>query len=234
MILTIEDLHASYGGSLILQGVNLSIQKGEIKALMGRNGMGKTTLLKTIMGLLAPQAGNILFDGHAIQGRQTHEIASRGISYVPQGREIFGEFTVWENLRLGTLRNPRRMRKIPGYIFEYFPILYERRNQRAGSFSGGEQQMLAIARALVGQPKLLLLDEPSEGIQPSIVDQICEILKKINVETGLTILIVEQNVDMIMGLAAVCSFMEKGQIEQTCSIDDIRLDESIITSHMGV
>ena len=234
MILTIEDLHASYGGSLILQGVNLSVQKGEIKALMGRNGMGKTTLLKTIMGLLAPQAGNILFDGHAIQGRQTHEIASRGISYVPQGREIFGEFTVWENLRLGTLRNPRRMRKIPQDIFEYFPILYERRNQRAGSFSGGEQQMLAIARALVGQPELLLLDEPSEGIQPSIVDQICEILKKINIETGLTILIVEQNVDMIMDIAAVCSFMEKGQIVQTCPIDDIRLDESIITCHMGV
>ncbi len=234
MILTIEDLHASYGGSLILQGVNLSVQKGEIKALMGRNGMGKTTLLKTIMGLLAPQAGNILFDGHAIQGRQTHEIASRGISYVPQGREIFGEFTVLENLRLGTLRNPRRMRKIPRDIFEYFPILYERRNQRAGSFSGGEQQMLAIARALVGQPELLLLDEPSEGIQPSIVDQICEILKKINIETGLTILIVEQNVDMIMDIAAVCSFMEKGQIVQTCPIDDIRLDESIITCHMGV
>ena len=234
MILTIEDLHASYGGSLILQGVNLSVQKGEIKALMGRNGMGKTTLLKTIMGLLAPQAGNILFDGHAIQGRQTHEIASRGISYVPQGREILGEFTVWENLRLGTLRNPRRMRKIPRDIFEYFPILYERRNQRAGSFSGGEQQMLAIARALVGQPELLLLDEPSEGIQPSIVDQICEILKKINIETGLTILIVEQNIDMIMDIAAVCSFMEKGQIVQTCSIDDVRLDESIITCHMGV
>jgi urea ABC transporter ATP-binding protein UrtE len=234
VILTIEDLHASYGGSLILQGVNLSIQKGEIKALMGRNGMGKTTLLKTIMGLIAPQAGDILFNGCLIQGRQTHEIASRGISYVPQGREIFGEFTVWENLRLGTLRNPRRMRKIPQDIFEYFPILYERRNQRAGSFSGGEQQMLAIARALVGQPELLLLDEPSEGIQPSIVDQICEILKKINIETGLTILIVEQNVDMIMGIAAVCSFMEKGQIVQTCSIDDIRLDESIITCHMGV
>ncbi len=234
MILTIEDLHASYGGSLILQGVNLSIHEGEIKALMGRNGMGKTTLLKTIMGLLTPRAGNILFDNCPIQGRQTHEIASRGISYVPQGREIFGEFTVWENLRLGTLRNPRPMRKIPRDIFEYFPILYERRNQRAGSFSGGEQQMLAIARALVGQPKLLLLDEPSEGIQPSIVDQICEILKKINLETGLTILIVEQNVDMIMGLAAVCSFMEKGQIVQTCSIDDIRMDESIITSHMGV
>ena len=234
MILTIEDLHASYGGSLILQGVNLSVQQGEIKALMGRNGMGKTTLLKTIMGLLAPQAGNILFDGHAIQGRQTHEIASRGISYVPQGREIFGEFTVWENLRLGTLRNPPRMRKIPRDIFEYFPILYERRNQRAGSFSGGEQQMLAIARALVGQPELLLLDEPSEGIQPSIVDQICEILKKINIETGLTILIVEQNIDMIMDIAAVCSFMEKGQIVQTCSIDDVRLDESIITCHMGV
>jgi urea ABC transporter ATP-binding protein UrtE len=234
VILTIEDLHASYGGSLVLQGVNLSIRKGEIKALMGRNGMGKTTLLKAIMGLLARQKGSILFDGRAIQKYQTHEIASSGISYVPQGREIFGEFTVWENLRLGTLRNPRSKREIPQDVFEYFPILYERRNQRAGSFSGGEQQMLAIARAIVSHPKLLLLDEPSEGIQPSIVEQICEILKKINDETGLTILIVEQNVDMIMDMAMGCSFMEKGQIVQTCSIDDIRKDESIITRHMGV
>ncbi len=234
MMLVIEDLHASYGGSLILQGLNLSIKQGEIKALMGRNGMGKTTLLRTIMGLLAPRSGSIIFEDKNIAGQATHEIAAMGISYVPQGREIFEDFTVWDNLRLGTLRNPRRQRDIPRDVFEFFPILYKRRNQRAGSFSGGEQQMLAIARALVSQPKLLLLDEPSEGIQPSIVDQISDILKKINTDTGLTILIVEQNVDMIKDVAADCVFIERGQMVQECSVKDILVDESIIECHLGV
>ena len=234
MILTVEDLHASYGGSLILQGINLSIEQGEIKALMGRNGMGKTTLLKTIMGLLPPHSGKIRFDDNQIEGWATHEIAAHGISYVPQGREIFGDFSVWDNLRLGTLRNPRHQRDIPPNVFEFFPILYERRNQRAGSFSGGEQQMLAIARALVSNPKLLLLDEPSEGIQPSIVDQISDILKAINQDTALTILIVEQNVDMIKDVATDCVFMERGMMVQECSVQDIVADESIITCHLGV
>ena len=233
-MLTIDSLHVSHGGSLILQGVDLSVRHGEIRAIMGLNGMGKTTLLKTIMGLVTPQSGKILLEGLPIQSVPTHEIAARGISYVPQGREIFGEFKVFENLRLGTLGKPRSERKIPQDVFEYFPVLYERRNQRAGSFSGGEQQMLAIARALVSRPKLLLLDEPSEGIQPSIVNEICSILKKIITETGLTILIVEQNVDMIMQIAAECAFMEKGAIVENCSVSDLRADESIIACHMGV
>jgi len=233
-MLAVEDLHASYGGSLILQGVDLCVRRGEIRAIMGRNGMGKTTLLKAIMGLVSPQSGRIFLEGLQIQSVPTHEIAAKGISYVPQGREIFGEFTVYENLRLGTLCKSRAERKIPQDVFEYFPILYERRNQRAGSFSGGEQQMLAIARALVSRPKLLLLDEPSEGIQPSIVMEICTILKKIIAETGLTILIVEQNVDMILEVAAECAFMEKGVIVENCSVSDLRADESIIACHMGV
>ena len=233
-MLVIGDLHASYGGSLILQGINLSVQQGEIKALMGRNGMGKTTLLKTIMGLVTPLSGSILFEGNQIEGWATHDIAVHGISYVPQGREIFGEFTVWDNLRLGTLRKPRHQRAIPDKVFDFFPILYERRNQRAGSFSGGEQQMLAIARSLVSNPKLLLLDEPSEGIQPSIVDQIGDILRTINQDTGLTILIVEQNVDMVKDVATDCVFIERGKMIQECSVNDILADESIITSHLGV
>ncbi len=233
-MLTIDNLHVSYGGSLILQGVDLAVRQGEIRAIMGRNGMGKTTLLKTIMGLVPAQSGRILLESVPIQSLPTHEIAARGIAYVPQGREIFGEFTVFENLRLGTLAKPRSERKIPQDVFEYFPVLYERRNQRAGSFSGGEQQMLAIARALVSRPKLLLLDEPSEGIQPSIVKEICIILRKIIAETGLTILIVEQNVDMIMEVAAECAFMEKGAIVENCSVSDLRTDESIIACHMGV
>jgi urea ABC transporter ATP-binding protein UrtE len=233
-MLKIEDLHASYGGSLVLHGVDLSISSGEIQALMGRNGMGKTTLMRTIMGLLPSRSGAITFEGEVIHGLRTHEIAAKGIGYVPQGREIFGDFTVWENLYLGTLKLPRGKRDIPHEVFEYFPILMERRSQKAGSFSGGQQQMLAIARALVTRPKLLLLDEPSEGIQPSMVDQISEILKKINAETGLTILIVEQNVDMVLDTAMRCAFMEKGRIAETCSIEDIRKDESIITCHIAV
>ena len=233
-MLTVEDLHASYGGSLILHGIDLSVRRGEIKAIMGRNGMGKTTFLKTIMGLLVPHTGKIIFEDQPIQGLRTHQIAARGISYVPQGREIFDDFTVMENLRLGSLMSPRSMREIPDEIFEYFPILAERKSQRAGSFSGGEQQMLALARAFVSRPRLLLLDEPSEGIQPSIVDQIGDILKKINSDMDITILIVEQNVDMILNVAAICAFMEKGRIVQTCSIEDIRGDDTIITRHMAV
>ena len=233
-MLKVEALHASYGGSLVLHGVDLSVTEGEIKALMGRNGMGKTTLMRTIMGLLPVRSGRIFFDGRPIQGMPTHEIARRGLGYVPQGREIFGDFTVWDNLQLSMLKLPRSERTIPSEIFEYFPILAKRKNQKAGSFSGGEQQMLAIARALVTRPKLLLLDEPSEGIQPSMVEQIADILKKINAEKGLSILIVEQNVDMVMDTATNCAFMEKGRIVQTCSIDDVRLDESILMCHIAV
>jgi urea ABC transporter ATP-binding protein UrtE len=233
-MLTVKNVYASYGGSLILQGVNLSIAPKEIKALMGRNGMGKTTLMRTVMGLLPPRSGEIIFNNQPIHNLQTHEIAAMGLSYVPQGRDIFGDFTVWENLRLGTLKSDRSSRNIPEGVFEYFPILAERRNQKAGTFSGGEQQMLAIARALVTRPKMLLLDEPSEGIQPSIVDQISEILTKINHETGLTILLVEQNVEMVLDTAMSCAFMEKGQIVESCPIEAIRQDDSIITCHMAL
>jgi len=233
-MLSIENVHAAYGGSRVLHGVNLDIAQGEIKALMGRNGMGKTTLMRVIMGLLKPSTGGIVFNGQPIQNFMTHQIASAGIGYVPQGREIFGEFTVAENLRLGALKFDRKSRTIPEEIFEYFPILAERQTQQAGSLSGGEQQMLAIARTLVGRPNLLLLDEPSEGIQPTIVDEIGRILMKINAESGLTILIVEQNVDMILELAQSSAFMEKGQIVQTLSMEEIREDESIITRFISV
>jgi len=233
-MLKVEALHASYGGSMVLHGVDLSINRGEIKALMGRNGMGKTTLMRAVMGLLPIRSGKIIFDGKSIHGLRTHEIAALGLGYVPQGREIFGDFTVWENLQLSMLKLPRAERKIPEVIFQYFPILASRKYQKAGSFSGGEQQMLAIARALATQPKMLLLDEPSEGIQPSIVDQISEILKKINADTGITILIVEQNVDMVMETAINCAFMEKGRIVETCSIEALQENESIIACHIAV
>jgi urea ABC transporter ATP-binding protein UrtE len=233
-MLYVENLFASYGGSLILQGVNFRIAQGEIMALMGRNGMGKTTFMRALMGLLRSSEGQIVFNGKSIHDRQTHNIAADGIGYVPQGREIFGDFSVKDNLLLGMLKFDRKNRLVPKEIFEYFPILDERRDQRAGSLSGGEQQMLAIARALSGRPKLLLLDEPSEGIQPSIVDEISQILLKINSETELTVLIVEQNVNMVMEIADSFSFMENGTIVHHCSVQDVKENESIITKYITV
>ncbi len=233
-MLRVQGLEASYGESLALQGVDLSVEIGEIKALMGRNGMGKSTLLKAIMGLVKIRRGEVAVEGRSVTGMPTFQIALEGVGYVPQGREIFASFSVLENLRVGLLRFPRAERVIPKEIYDYFPLLKERENQRAGSFSGGQQQMLAIARALVGRPKLLLLDEPSEGIQPSIVEEIAEILKKINQETGLTILVVEQNINMISDIADSCAFMEKGRIAYACAMEEIMRDESIITRYMSV
>jgi branched-chain amino acid transport system ATP-binding protein/urea transport system ATP-binding protein len=233
-MLKIEDLYASYGGSLILQGINLKVKRGEIAAIMGRNGMGKTTLMKTIMGLLQAKSGSIELAGQSICGLRSHKIAARGVGFVPQGREIFGDFTVLENLKLATLKYPRFKRQIPTELFSHFPILEERKDQRAGSFSGGEQQLLAIARALAGSPKLLLLDEPSEGIQPSIVQEIAKILRGINQLTGITIIIVEQNADMILDMAHTCAFLEKGRIVEKCPTAELRKDESLITRYIAV
>lgn len=233
-MLMARDLHVSYGSSLVLQGIDLKVKAGEMTAIMGRNGMGKTTLMKTIVGLLPTTSGEIRIGNESINGLKPHEIAARGVGYVPQGREIFGNLTVMENLRLGTLRFPRRKRQIPTQLFEYFPILRMRNNQRAAFLSGGEQQMLAMARALAGQPKLLLLDEPFEGIQPSIIEEIAVILRTINQETGITIVIVEQHVDMVLDIVDICAILEKGRIVATYPVDTLRQDESLITQYLTV
>ena len=233
-MLKIKNLQTSYGGSLILQGVNIEVPPGHIVALMGRNGVGKTTLIKSIVGLVPPRSGHVLLDGQDITGMPPHQVSNLGISYVPQGKEIFQSFTVYENLRLGVIKFKRKNRIIPQEIFEYFPVLAERKDQKAGSFSGGEQQMLAIARALVCNPKILLLDEPSEGIQPSIVEEIGQILVKINREKGITILIVEQNVNLIMDMAKECFFMEKGKIVEQSETDHLREDDSLITKYLAL
>jgi urea ABC transporter ATP-binding protein UrtE len=233
-MLKITDLQVSYGGSLVLQGIDMEVHPGYIVALMGRNGVGKTTLMRSVVGFVSPRSGQALLDGKDITGMPPHQISKLGISYVPQGRDIFQSFTVYENLRLGVIKFKRKDRTIPGEIFDYFPILHERRNQKAGSFSGGEQQMLAIARALVSNPKILLLDEPSEGIQPSIVEEIGRILVKINQEKGVTILIVEQNVDLIMDIAKKCFFMEKGKIVDQIETSHLRQDDSLITQYLAL
>src|SRR5690606_6684767 len=187
-MLKVSEVVAGYqAGSRVLDGFSMHVQPGEIVALLGRNGMGKTTFLKALMGHVAVSGGSLSLDNEEIAGLKPYEVARRGVGYVPQGREIFSDFTVEENLMMGLLGRPELPKTIPDWAFEIFPILNERRHQRGGSMSGGQQQQLAIVRALIGMPKLLLLDEPSEGIQPSIVQEIGRVLGRIAKEQGLTI-----------------------------------------------
>jgi branched-chain amino acid transport system ATP-binding protein len=221
-LLSVEDVTSGYGKTSVLQGINFSVKKGEIVAVIGRNGVGKTTLMKTLMGLVKSHKGAIYFDGRDVSSLETHERARLGIGYIPQGREVFTRMTVWENLKVG------EMLQQPGEgvdyerVYDFFPILRERSGQRAGTFSGGQQQQLAIGRAMVGKPKLMLLDEPSEGIQPNIVKDIAKNIVKLNAELGLTVLLVEQNLDMIMGMAQRCYVMDKGRITHEIAREQLR------------
>lgn len=233
MMLSLDEVESGYGDSLVLKGVTLTVAAGQVTALLGRNGMGKSTLMKTIMGLLPVKRGVIGFDGAPINGLRPDQISNRGIAFVPQGREIFMDFTVEENLMLGTLGKPGAG-WIPDLVFEHFPILHERRRQVAGTMSGGQQQQLAIGRALAGQPKMLLLDEPSEGIQPSIVEQIAATLKEIAEREKLTILLVEQNVEMVLDMAGTCAFIENGRIVATHAVEVLREDERLIHRYLGL
>jgi len=214
-LLDVKDLHSSYGSGEILQGVSLQIGKGEIVATIGRNGVGKSTLMKTIMGILPALSGAVRFDGEEVTRFRPDQRAARGIGYVPQGREVFPSLTVEENLLMGESIN--RAKPSPAYdlVYSYFPILAERRRQMAGTFSGGQQQMLAIARALVGRPSLILLDEPSMGIQPNISQEIGHALLRLNKEERLTILLVEQNTGLIAQVAQRAYAMDKGRVVAT-------------------
>jgi branched-chain amino acid transport system ATP-binding protein/urea transport system ATP-binding protein len=233
-MLTIDGLEAGYRGSRVLNGLDLEVAEGAIAALLGRNGMGKTTLMRALMGLLPVAAGRILFQGRDIAGLRPFEISNLGIAYVPQGREIFADFTVEQNLRLGLVGKPGGAGAIPASVYRHFPILAERRGQKAGTLSGGEQQQLAIARALVGRPWLLLLDEPSEGIQPSIVLEIARTLKRIAADEGLTVLLVEQNVEMVLSLAADCAFIENGRVVARHAAAEIARDRETLHRYLAV
>lgn len=235
-MLKLEGLVVGYpSGGRVLDGLSLEVGAGEVVALLGRNGMGKTTLLKALTGQLPIQAGEYRFDGKPIGGAASFEIANAGVGYVPQGREIFKDFTVEENLLMGVLGKPHLPDTLPPDAFEIFPILKERRSQKAGTMSGGQQQQLAIMRALVGQPKLLLLDEPSEGIQPSIVDEIGATLSRIARATGLTILVVEQNLDFVELLADRALFIENGRIaDRVDSIAGLRETPELVHKYLSI
>ncbi|MBM0744029.1 urea ABC transporter ATP-binding subunit UrtE [Phormidium sp. CLA17] len=211
-LLELTDVTVSYGQTPVLFGVNMTVDEGEIACILGRNGVGKTTLLRSVIGLNKVISGNIVFDADEITRIPTFKRARYGISYIPQGREIIPYLSVLDNLKLGTSAGKRKHRKIPDEIFEFFPMLKQHLARQGGLLSGGQQQQLAIARGLMSDPKIMLLDEPTEGIQPSIVQEIEETLKRINREKGITVVVVEQKIDFARQLAQKFFIMEKGAI----------------------
>jgi urea transport system ATP-binding protein len=231
-VLAVKTLNQFYGGSHTLWDVDLSVPVGSRTCLMGRNGMGKTTLLKCIMGLLPATSGEIAFAGRDLRELPAQDRARLGIGYVPQGREIFSRLTVEENLRIGLGIRQKGARSIPQQVFELFPILKQMLHRRGGDLSGGQQQQLAIGRALVLEPTLLVLDEPTEGIQPNIVHEIGDILLKLNRETGLTVLLVEQKLPFARRVASQFSILEKGRSVAGGSIE--ALTDEVVREHLSV
>lgn len=210
-MLKIEDLDSYYGESCVIHGLSLHAKKGEITCLIGRNGVGKSTTLKSIMGLVKTPKGKIILDGKDMMKFKTYDRAKLGIGYVPQGRDIFPQMTVQENIELG-LQAIGGKGKVPDYIYDLFPILPKFAKRKGGDLSGGQQQQLAIARALVAKPKILILDEPTEGIQPSIIQDIGDAIRKVNKELDISVLIVEQYLDFVLGISDSLYVMEKGSI----------------------
>jgi branched-chain amino acid transport system ATP-binding protein len=235
-LVAVEDVHTFYGKSHILHGVSLKVGPGEVVGLLGRNGVGKSTTLKTIMGLVQPSHGSIILDGNAITGIPPHKLARLGIGYVPEDRRIFRLLTVMENLRTGLDRGgvtDERKQALLDKAFTYFPRLAERRNQAGGTLSGGEQQMLAIARAMMLEPKIILLDEPTEGLMPRMVSQIREIIEVLHKE-GVAILLVEQNVPLTLEASQRIYIMEKGSVRHHCAASEIKVDDPVIRQYLGV
>jgi branched-chain amino acid transport system ATP-binding protein len=235
-LVLVEDLHTYYGKSHILDGVSLHVGAGEVVGLLGRNGVGKSTTLKTIMGLVRPSQGQVLFAGRPITGLPAHKLARRGIAYVPEDRRIFRLLTVMENLRTGLDRSgvtDARKQQLLDKVFGFFPVLAERRNQAGGTLSGGEQQMLAIARAMMLEPRIILLDEPTEGLMPSMVSQISQIIEALYRE-GVAILLVEQNVPLTLAACQRVYIMEKGVVRHHSAAADINVQDAVIRQYLGV
>lgn len=235
-VLEVKDLHSGYGKLLVLKGVSLRVAEGEVVCLLGANGAGKSTLLKTISGLIKPKAGEILFQGLRVNGMSPDKIAKLGISHVPEGRQIFTGLTVRQNLLLGTYGRNMKKNEIDElfeYSFQLFPVLKQRINQKAGTLSGGEQQMLAIARGLMSKPKLLLLDEPSLGLAPTVVEAIAEVIISLK-ERGIPILMVEQNVGMSLAVAQRAYVIRTGEIILEKNAKALLEDEELKRSYLGL
>jgi urea transport system ATP-binding protein len=231
-MLTLSNITASYEGSRILRGVNLNVPPGQVVCLMGRNGVGKTTTLKVIAGLVRPSAGSVVFNGQELGALKPDQRARLGIGYVPQGRDIFPHLTVVENLRIGAVAQHKRLNGQVEHVLALFPILKEVLYRKGGMLSGGQQQQLAIARALLTEPKLLILDEPTEGIQPNIIDQIGETLLTIKKEGKLSILLVEQYLDFCLGVGGTFYIMDRGAIVAEGPI--AYLNDDIVKKHLTV
>jgi branched-chain amino acid transport system ATP-binding protein len=235
-LVQVDDLHTYYGKSHILHGVSLTVAPGEVVGLLGRNGVGKSTTLKTIMGLVNPSRGSIQFNGQSIGGMAAHKLARLGIGYVPEDRRIFRLLTVMENLRTGLDRSgvtDDKKKALLDKVFTFFPVLAERRDQAGGTLSGGEQQMLAIARAMMLEPKIILLDEPTEGLMPRMVSQIKNIIDILHKE-NVAILLVEQNVPLTLAASQRVYIMEKGQVRHHCAASEIDVHDPIIKQYLGV
>jgi branched-chain amino acid transport system ATP-binding protein len=236
MMLTLEDVHTYYGKSHVLHGVSIEIAPGEVVGLLGRNGVGKSTTLKTIMGLVRPAAGRVRFEGRDIAGLAPHRLAHAGIAYVPEDRRIFRLLTVLENLRTGLDRpgvTAQRRQALLDKVYANFPVLRERGHQVGGTLSGGEQQMLAIARAMMLEPKIILLDEPTEGLMPRMVSQIREIIEVLHRDC-VAILLVEQNVPLTLAVSNRIYIMEKGVVRHQSSAAALRADQTVIHQYLGV
>jgi branched-chain amino acid transport system ATP-binding protein len=232
-LLDVRNITAGYGSTPILRGIDLAIQPSEIVAVIGRNGVGKTTMMRSLIGQLRVWQGSIKLNGREISALPPERRAQNGIGYIPQGREVFPRMTVEENLAIGEMINHNRGRKLYDLVYGYFPILAERKRQAAGTMSGGQQQQLAIGRALIGNPDLLLLDEPSEGIQPSIIEEIARVMQRINKDLGTTILFVEQNLDMIMAMTQRCYVMDKGRIVAELP-SQVLADRDVVKRHLQI
>ena len=231
-MLQINNINQYYGQSHILWNLSLTLKQGTCGCLIGRNGVGKTTLLKCITGILPTRDGTIELNGNSIGKFSTETRARAGIGYVPQGREIFPLLTVEENLKISLGARPDKRRTIPNHIYELFPVLKEMRHRRGGDLSGGQQQQLAIGRALVLDPKLLILDEPTEGIQPNIVRDIGDVIRRLNDQLGLTVLLVEQKLPFARRVADDFFIMEKGSVVATGPIAD--LNENLVQQYLSV
>jgi branched-chain amino acid transport system ATP-binding protein len=235
-MLRLEDVHTYYGKSHVLHGVSIEVAAGEVVGLLGRNGVGKSTTLKTVMGLVRPSAGRVLLEGRPITGLAPHQVARLGVAWVPEDRRVFRLLTVAENLRTGLDRagvTDEKKQRLLDRAFQYFPRLRERRDQAGGTLSGGEQQMLAIARAMMLEPRIVLLDEPTEGLMPKMVGEIAAIIEALHRE-GVAILLVEQNVPLTLAAASRVYIMEKGAVRHEAPAAELEADHGVIRQYLGV